>query len=405
LFVLATGVMGWNAPAYDLRASYVAGKLVALGQGGHLYDQVGQDAAREDHSAWAQAAMLGGIQDRTVTPYIQAPLWAWFIAPFAKSLSVSTFKRIFLGLTAACMVGIVFSATRQWAPRLASPWWRAGLLAALFVTVPYRTSIELGQTHILFLYLVTQAIIAEQRGRFVLAGIVLAVCAYTKITPMWIALTWLSYGNRRAAASFAVSSAVLVAATPLACGWANLASFLVNLAHNATSVLLTFNNDSLASVLLQGRLDQDTAFRFQPVHIPVWVSCLSNAALLTSAIVIGLYERTREGRRIGPIFTLVAATVFTPLAWNHYFVVLVLPMILFVDLARQRRAAWWLVPAVVVLVLNIPPLAYAGGSSLWVVALRSQFWAALLCLIMLALVPNVRIRATRNEPSLEGVTP
>ena len=62
-----------------------------------------------------------------------------------------------------------------------------------------------------------------------------------------------------------------------------------------------------------------------------------------------------------------------PLAWNHYFIVLVLPAMLFIASGRA-----WL--AVLTLALLEPPLAFVVGDGLWAVALRSECWAALICL-------------------------
>jgi hypothetical protein len=398
-FVLMTGFAGWNVPAYDLRASYVAGRLVANGQKTHIYDQIDHDSAHEDGSAWAKAALDGGIQDRVVTPYVQAPLWASLVSPLAQRLRFIDFKRVFLILTGAATVGLVFSATRQWTRALASPFSQAAVLAALFLTTPFFIGVELGQTNMLFLYIVTQAIIAEQRDRSFLAGLLLAFGSYTQITPMWIALTWLARGNWRAASSFAVSSLLLLLTTLIVGGRQNLSLYIRILKKTGQSVLLSYNNDSFSSVLMQNRLDQQTAFHFQPVPAPGWLLYADIIIIATSAVAIGLYERKQRSRQTGSIFTLVAATIFAPLAWNHYFVVLVLPVILFVDDARRHGKVRWMLLAGVVLVLNIPPLSYFAGTSLWIISLRSQFWAAMLCLLALPLLPNAEApRAVSATP-------
>jgi hypothetical protein len=396
-FILIVTVIGWNVPAYDLRASYVAGKLIATRQTGHIYDQVGRDSAHDDGSPWAIAAQQGGLEDRVVTAYVQAPLWAYVISPLAALLDFSTFKRLFIALAAAATVGTVFAATRQWTPSLASPRAQTCVLAVLFCTIPFYDGIVLGQTHMLFLYVVICAMVAEQRGRPVLAGVLLALGAYTKITPVWIALTWLVRGNWRAASSFAVSSAVLLAVTIIVGGLRNFMRFMHILQTTAHSAFLTFNNDSLAALLLQKGLNPQTAFHFEPVAIPAWLSLLSVLAIAASAVAMGVRDRSRGVAYVGPIFTLVAATLFTPLAWNHYFVVLVLPMILVVDAAIQEKQKRWIVLAALVVALNVPPLAYAGGSSLWIVSLRSQFWAAMLCLVAMLALPNKT--ATANQKS------
>jgi hypothetical protein len=309
------------------------------------------------------------------------------MSPLAAVLKFDAFKRVFAALSAIATASMVFIAAGQWAPRLAGPLWQACLLAGLFVSVPYFAALILGQTHVLFIFLVICACVASLNGRPVSAGALLAAAATVKLTPVWIAVTWLAAGRIRAAISFAVCFWLLLGLTVAKNGFAIFATFLQTLQRFGGTVLLAGNNASLASVLLAGALNDDTAYHWKTVQSPLWVGLLSTLALCGFAALGGLLDRrvAQPEQRIGGVLTLVAATAFSPLAWNHYYIVLVFPVMLMLDAARGAWRPFWGVSVFAVYALCLPPLAYTYGAPSSIVALRSQFWAALLCLCLLAL--------------------
>jgi hypothetical protein len=382
-FVCLAVSLGWKQPAWDLRGEYVAARLIAAGQVSDLYDQANEDAAKRQNSAWSSAALAGGIADRVVVSYIKTPLWAWLMSPLAGALTFDLFKHVFAALSAMATASMVYVAARQWAPRLAAPPWQAFLLAGLFLSVPFFAALVLGQSHVLFIFLVICACVAALNGRELSAGGLLAVAATVKITPVWIAVTWLVAGRTRAAVSFAVCFWLLLGLTVAEEGFSIVATFLQTLHRFGGTVLLAGNNASFASVLLAGALNEDTAYRWQTVPSPVWVSLLSVVALGSFAVLGGVLDRVsrQPERRIGGLVTLVAATCFSPLAWNHYYIVLVFPVMLMLDAARGRWRPLWGVAVFAVAALCLPPLAFTYGAPLSIVALRSQFWAAVICLL------------------------
>jgi len=397
-FVCLSVSVAWKQPGWDLRGEYVAARLIASGHVSALYDQANTDAAKQQNSAWSTAALAGGITDRVVVSYIKTPLWAWLMSPLAAAMDFDNFKRLFAALSAVATASMVFMAARAWAPRLAAPAWQAGLLGGLFLSVPHLAALALGQTHVLFIFLVVCACIAALHRRPLSAGALLAVAATVKITPVWVAVSWVVAGRARAAVSFAVCLCLLLALTVAENGWAIFATFLQTLQRFGGTVLLSGNNASFASVLLGGSLNADTAYHWQAVHSPAWVTLLSAAALGGFAALGGLLDR-RPGQRTGAMLALVAATAFSPLAWNHYYVVLVFPVMLMLDAARGAWRPFWGVAVFAVYVLSVPPLASTYNAPLSIVALRSEFWAALLCLgalTALALRPCVTPKDARR---------
>ena len=93
-------------------------------------------------------------------------------------------------------------------------------------------------------------------------------------------------------------------------------------------------------------------------------------------------ELARAEVPIGAAMAMVAVTVFAPIAWTHYSVILVAPVMVIVEEARRLRSwpvgAW----AIAIAVLNYRPIAtdiIAMDLGRWAL-LRGQFYAAVLCL-------------------------
>ena len=385
VFVLVVAWLAWRVPGADLTASYVAGRLVAEGHAASLYTANFATVSWNQDPNWVQAVAGTDLDPATVTAYLYTPLWAWIVAPLASTLSFAAFKHLFTVLSLAAMAAMTGIGARTWAPRLETPQWQAGLLLGLGCSAPFIWSVSLGQIHPIFLWLAVLAGALSLRGREATAGALLAAAAAVKITPGWLALTWVFAGCRRATLSFVVTSAALAAATVAVLGWPVFAAYIAAVRHVGHRMTLSFNNDSLPTLLLGRYLNTATAFRWQPVALPVGIAifCVAATALLAAGAGIADRRATMTSRRTGAIVTLLAATILAPLAWNHYFVLLVLPVMVLLAAWRERRGVVWLVIALGLVALNVPPLAYGVGAPLWVVALRSQCIAAIVAITAL----------------------
>ena len=385
-------------PGWDLTASFVAGRLVGSAHTNALYQLADPAAPTWPNALWIDTARQGGIADGMVTPYVQTPLWAWLLSPLATRLHFASFKAVFAALLGLSVIVMLQAAARQWSPRMAASGWQVALLSALGVSVPFIQALVMCQTHVIFLCLTILAACSCLRGRQVTAGILLALAACVKLTPAWLLLTWLAAGRWRASASFMATSAALAAGTLLVTGQGTASEYVHVLRQYGQTVYLSFNNDSFATVMLHGQLSQATAFAFRPVTLPAWLGLLSAALTALAALAGGWMDR-RDRRRhgqFGAVITLVAATALAPLAWNHYFVLLVVPAMIFLQAWLDGRGRVWIAPAMLVLVLTVWPMAYTAGAPISVVARRSEFWAAMLCVAGLA-----RLAVTR--PATGGV--
>ena len=113
---------------------------------------------------------------------------------------------------------------------------------------------------------------------------------------------------------------------------------------------------------------------------------------LGASVLGGLLDRSRlsaltrpSSPPYGAVFAMLGATMSTPIAWTHYFILLLLPVTFMLEANRRRRSPVLLVLVAAVFLLNLYPLSV--GSVLEQIApvsiVRSQWYAGLLCLFSL----------------------
>jgi hypothetical protein len=238
-------------------------------------------------------------------------------------------------LMAAFLVGTALLPVR------AGVRWTIVLLAAM--SLPFLYSVKLGQVGPL-LYLLF-AIGWRSLDRPLPLGLAVATGALTKVQPAllfaWMALTkrWRALFVGLVACTAAALVATLV--TGLAT-WADYAALL----GRVTQPVTTPKNMTLGAITWRAGASVEMATVVQ------WVGA---AATLS----ITVFAWLRRDAATGYIAAVVASQILSPLLWDHYAMLLLLP----VALLLQRRQ-WW--AATIPLVTWLPndalyPLAFAAG--------------------------------------------
>jgi hypothetical protein len=122
----------------------------------------------------AQAQLLGYAPAASATfpvPFVNPALLAWLIQPLAV-LPLQTGTDVFIGLNVAAMAISAAILTRRASPYLGNPL-AAGLVVIAVFSLEAGTGILLGQSDGLMLLAATLAIVALDRGRPVLSGLLL----------------------------------------------------------------------------------------------------------------------------------------------------------------------------------------------------------------------------------------
>ena len=196
------------------------------------------------------------------------------------------------------------------------------------------------------------------------AGVPLAVAAAAKLF-LWPLLVWLLVTRRFRA--FAASVVTLAATLAL---WASIDS--EGLRRYPDTVRLLNEVQRWKSYSVQSL--------FISLHLPASASELAAGAVAVAAIaVLVLLRRRGDGVTFG--VAVVAALIATPILWNHYLVLLLVP----IALARPRLSPLWLLP----LVLWVTPHPESVG-----VVWRIVF---VLAVITVVAVQTTR-RSSRDEP-------
>ncbi|ADW69762.1 glycosyltransferase family 87 protein [Granulicella tundricola] len=381
----------------DLGSSYVGCRLVAAGQVSHLYAHDPKDfAAIGPDKPWQDAADSGEFT-AFLHPYVQTPLWAWVLQPLCTGTEFQTFQEIFTVLTMLSFVGCLWLTARFWAPSMFNSYAMALVVTCLWFSEPFGYAMALMQTHMLLLVMTIAALILAERERPVAAGLLLACATAVKVTPGMLLIYWLLTRRFRAAASMVAWSAVLVVITLLTTGPQVFATYLACLHRVSRVLLLSMNNQSFVAWFMEGGYNVREIYGFRILGLPDSVRIGSTALMVGFTVLGGVIDRRNAARGLsaaplGAMIALMAATIFAPIAWTHYFVLLMVPLMVIVEENQRLTAAWsrWCVAgfALLIVALNFQPLAtdiqnsMVGSFSL----IRSEFYAGGLCIALLGVL-------------------
>ena len=389
----------------DLASSYLGCRLVAAGEATHLYsyDPDSFSDVAENDAPWDEAANSGNFNG-FIHPYVQTPLWAYALRPLCTRTNFQTFDNVFVVFTFLSFGACIWLVARHWAPSFFNPYAIAFVIFCLATSQPFRYAMYLMQTHIYF-FLATVAALIVARTRPILAGLLLACAAAVKLTPAILLIYWLLTRRWKAAASMAAWSALLWIVTVLVAGPQLVAAYLADIHRISKVLLIGLNNQSFAAWLMRPFYPHEDVSALHILPLPAAMRLGSAALMVILTLAGGLIDRHRDEELpvapLGAMIALIAATIFGPISWTHYSIILIAPfMVIFQEnqVLRSRKIAvfTWLA-----LVLNYRPLATdiinleVGRFAL----VRGQFYSAILCLAVLVYIVWKRNRVTTVSDS------
>ncbi len=295
--------------------------------------------------------------------------------------------------------GMLWVTGRYWTPHLFHPLWMAGV-CLLVPLEPFQYSVVLTQTHVPFILMALLAVLLARKGFPLWAGVLLALAAAVKITPGLLAVYWLVTRRYKAFISFVITSLALFALTVALTGTQTVAAWLHSMSRVSNVLLLAWNNDSFAAWVMQSHYAAAEKGRWLSLPLPHGVKLLSLALLLSSAILGGYLDRRTAPRGegqppYGAILTLIGATLFTPIAWTHYFALLIVPIMLALDEHLRRRTPVLVGTVGLLVALNTYDFVYLHGSHLRTALpylARTEFYAGLIAMVLLVYLPMRRLR-------------
>jgi hypothetical protein len=286
------------------------------------------------------------------------------------------------------------------------------ILTLLLYCVPLRDQLYQGQSNLVMLALITGAWSADRHSRPMLAGALLGTAIAIKLFPGFLLLYFLGRRRWRACAGTVAGVAIWNLLALCVLGIGTYRDYYLEIAPGLKIFLSWWGNYSLngLSRKLFGPATEEPWLYWRIV--PVWnrpelaKALWLGLGLLVAAVVCRAALRARTLRQTDQAFSLALAGMLlvSPITWGHYFLLLVLPLILvWLDLPPNSgaRAAFGLVVGVLwfpfgilIRYMNlIPPLGTA--SHIQALTLLSTPCYALIGLFLLVLVETKGQRGSR----------
>lgn len=288
LAILATAGSTWG---YDYQAYAHAAQRLLDGQ--RLYDP-GVDLA-------------GGF-----AIYLYPPPFAITFVPFVwlgDLLGLYAWTALLIGCTVIAIAAMPVSGTLRWI-----------LLLVAGLDWPVMYSIKLGQVGpvLLLLFVLGWRWLDRPRG----LGAAIGVGALVKVQPALLGGWALLTGRWRAALiGFAIAAGACLVTLPIVgtAAWADYVALL----RQVSEPVATPHNFTPGAVLYQAGVDSGVALFVQ------WL-------VVAGALVLVALAARRRSASAGFVVAVVASQLVSPLLWDHYAVVLLLPVAWLVT-----RGAWW----------------------------------------------------------------
>jgi hypothetical protein len=350
LLLFTTTVTAPEPSGYDLVPLLAAARLVATGETAHLYSQNPRFYNETGDPVFARAARDAGAWVES-TPYVYPPLVAVALQPIS-NVPMATVLRIWTAFSVLLVALSLYLIVRVYSPDWNPLLWTGVLLVASSVFEPVRYGLWLSQATALIVPLVVGAVACERRGRHRLAGAMLALAVFIKLTPAVLVLTWAWRGPRRALAWCCGTLFVLWGLSYAAVGTAANLAYLERVRSIGHIALASFNSHSFLSVFCR-LFDRTDAWRDWRILEPGGLT--TAAAAVAALVVLGpcaaavarLPRETRAWRPCAEAWAYLAMLLLPGISWSHYFVFLV-PVMMVVAVhwpGAGVRAPGWLVVA------------------------------------------------------------
>jgi len=363
----------------DFGAYYIAAR--ALGNGESPFDA----------SVAARLALTAGVEHHS--PYIYPPLLALLLRPLA-ALPYSAAAAVWFGLSAAALLASLWLLR----PFVQLPWRIYGwvCVAVLFLP-PVHHTLQHGQiTHFLLLLIVSGAAGGARAAAWV------GIAAALKVFPATLAGVY-ALSGRMAALVATVASAVILTIAGALAEPAATADFVRRVGPElAVERRLAPNNQSVEAVT--ARWFETHWFVTPVVDAPIAGRL---AAYLVTLAVVGVTFwmlvsiRRADGAMVQPgrfSLVLAATLMVSPIVWDHYYVLLLLPLAVLYRSAADRTVRMLLLCAGVLLLAHrYWPLTFAMKSPVFMS--EGFFGVVLLWIALLKVLSYDRVCAVRPSPS------
>jgi len=367
---------------------------------------------------WRLGPRQGWIAgDVSFVDFVNLPIVGYLFTPLL-SVGDQASAWAFLAVGLVAVVAAAALLIRQFC----SGRWAAVLVAVLFlVNGPLANSLREGNLTHIILFLLVLGISLWRSGREFPAGLVFGACAVLKPPLLLLGLFFVVIGRWRVVAGGA-SAVIAAAGLSLAVHGidVNVDWYRNSIAPYLGWVVPAFNNQSLDGFLIRFWTGERYLFDWRP-FVPTDLHKVIRSILVPLAyggVFWTIWRTTRRGEgaseRDGPAraellgfcATLTLAITTSPVAWTHYYLLLLIPFAMVIGdasrYARDRLSFGLMVAAMVLASLPVVVLPINPGLTAAIVArsvLSAWFFAGLLCLAALV------IALWRDRPATDPLAP
>ena len=311
-------------------------------------------------------AAHGFVFDARIPTATNPPPLLWLVAPFSL-MSPKWAYWMWAGLNGMSLAACLVMCRHFACPDLpAKIWWFA--VVAVVWSFPVFEHFAFSQVQLELAALLLGAFGLQRSGKPGAACALASVAAVLKLFPVLL-LPWFvfySASNWRAAVRRASIVAAVVAVIVMATGLTLWKDFIqYGLPVISTGVMNQWGNQSLPSLVLN-LASAGQQFDLVPAASRTWWIIASLVGVLLLAMSYGLIWFKPRDSRLSFGLLLVAMVISGTTAWRHYFVILIWPALLAVELAWKRPESFRRLLTGVMVVLFVIPvgdvLASAAGT-------------------------------------------
>jgi alpha-1,2-mannosyltransferase len=277
--------------------------------------RIDQDVYRIGSQVWLRGGGLYGVLPATSggarLPFSYPPIAAVLLAPLA--LAPMVVATTVLTLSTIALTALVLRVFLRSATLGAGSWWTVGWLlpVALFLE-PVRNTLNYGQVNVALMALVSvDCLSASARWP---RGALVGLAAAVKLTPAAFVLFFLCRGDRRAAATSAVSF-VTVTAAGFLLAWHDSVRYWTSVVFQIGRIgsPVYAANQSIQAVLGRAGLDPHT-----PAGATAWLALSAVVLVLACSGMRRALARSEDAWALS--LNAFAALLISPVSWSHHWV-------------------------------------------------------------------------------------
>lgn len=232
-----------------------------------------------------------------------------------------------------------------------SLWALLPTMAGLLACIPLMSHLIQGQWTTILLLLIVLAWRLARRDRW-LAGLPLAAAVSIKLFPAVLLAHFLRRRGVVGLVVFAISFCLLTWIAAEFFGYESFSIYATHITPAATEFRFEGLNASLVGFWFRLLVKPERGPAMSNIPLADWPYLALALAILSAGTVIGLYLTMRlkswrdtDQRQEDLLFAIgvVAMLLVSPITWDHYLLLLVLPLaILWCELTRRGYRRWWL---------------------------------------------------------------